>query len=102
MYSNFHGGLKHVRPSDMVEYTRHVLVPLVGNFVLWGTLEPLSMPVWRQVGFASQQSLFPMCNLRVFALSKHAERLAGGKTKIGKGSDLEPCISLFATQQKRS
>ena len=32
--------------------------------------------------------------------SKHAERLAGGKTKIGKGSDLEPCISLFATQQK--
>ena len=37
---------------------------------------------------------------RVFALSKHAERLAGGKSKIGKGSDLEPCISLFATQQK--
>ena len=40
--------------------------------------------------------------IRVFALSKHAERLAGGKNKTGKGSDLEPCISLFATQQKRS
>ena len=39
---------------------------------------------------------------RVFALSKHAERLSGGKSKIGKGSDLEPCVSLFATQQKRS
>ena len=37
---------------------------------------------------------------RVFALSKHAESLAGGKSKIGKGSDLHG--ALHKLQQKRS
>ena len=38
---------------------------------------------------------------RVFALSKHAERLAGGKSKIiGKGSDLEPCMLVCHAAEK--
>ena len=36
---------------------------------------------------------------RVFASSKHAERLAGGKSKIGKGTDLEPCIICHAAEK---